>query len=399
MTIKVKKNSNIILRINEVEHNTIRLKSQLFNKKKSDYLRHSALSYWEDPSDTKHFKVLSKTYQEGNEYIKKQVVELLFQYYRKKGFPYGVLTDEQKENRLNRVIKGKSVLLENDELQQNLQGMDLANSFHFHMMSAYYKRGDNSPLDTFNDDERLKDCINRWLELGNIPNPAGMRRILKTRDGTRGVVNFRPTVAKFIYNTYCSEGYKVLDPCSGYGGRLIGCIASNKNIFYHGIDPNGDTAVGNMNIASFFSKQYDMFEERVYRYKYCFDLGCAEEVMTELKENSYDLVFTSPPYFNTEVYNAGKNQSSNMYEKYQEWKEKFLFALVDKSRRLLKSGGKLILNVKNLQYAKIADDLVEYCSRDWELEKTYKMRLANSEFARKNGETYHFEPIFVFKLN
>jgi len=394
--MKTKKTSNIILRTTDDEHTTIKLKSQLFNKKKSDYLRHTALSHWELPSDTAHFKTLLKTYTEGNDLVKEEVVSLLFHYYRKHGFPYTVLNDEEKENRLNRVIKSTKVLLEDDELQSNHQGVDLANSFHPHMMSAYYKRGDNSPLDTFNNDEGLRDCINRWLELEKTPNHSGMRRILKTRDKTRGVVNWKPVIAKVIYDTYVPEDGKVLDPCAGYGGRLVGCIASGRNILYHGIDPNGETAVGNMRIASFFSKQYDIFEERVYKYRYRFDLGCAEEVMPGLQRNSYDVVFSSPPFFNTEIYSSSKSQSSHMYEKYKEWREKFLYVLVDESKRLLKEGGKLVLNVKNLQYAKIADDLVEYCSRDWNLEKTYKMRLANSEFFRKKNNSYHVEPIFVF---
>ena len=65
--------------------------------------------------------------------------------------------------------------------------------------------------------------------------------------------------------------------------------------------------------------------------------------------------------------------------------------------RILRDDGRLILNVKNLTYKKIADDLCEYCSKDWELEKTYHMKLANSEYSRKEGNTYHVEPIFVFK--
>jgi len=31
------------------------------------------------------------------------------------------------------------------------------------------------------------------------------------------------------------------------------------------------------------------------------------------------------------------------------------------------------------------------------LEKTYHMRLANSSYNRKVGDTFHTEPIFIFK--
>lgn len=391
-----KRTTNIILRVTELEKNVIDIKSKLFNRKTSDYLRHSAFSHWENIDNTKHFKELLKMYQDGDEALKKEVVEILFQHYRRTGFPHNYLTDAQKENRLGRVINPKDILLEEDHLQMNHQGIDLANHFHPHMMEAYYSRGDNSPMETYNNDEKLRDCINRWLEIGKVPNPAGMRRILKTRNGTRGVVNFKPVIAKFIYDNYASEGDSVLDPCAGYGGRLVGCIATNKNLLYHGIDPNGETAVGDMRLASFFSNQYDALGLRIYKYRFRFDLGRAEEIMPKLDEK-YNLIFTSPPYFNTEIYSDSGDQSSHKYQEYEEWKEKFLFILVKESYRLLEEGGYLVLNVKNTDTMSLADDLCRYCEKDWILEKTYHMRLSNNEYNRKDGKTFHTEPIFVFR--
>ena len=391
-----KRNTNIILRTTDLEKTIIDIKSKLFNKNTSDYLRHSAFSYWEDMDDTKHFKKLLKMYREGEDVIKNQVVEILFQYYRRNGFPHNFLNDEQKENRMGRIIKSKNVLLEEDNLQMNSQGLDLANHYHPHMMEAYYSRGENSPYKTYSSDDGLRDCINRWLELDKTPNPAGMRRILKTRNGTRSVVNFKPVIAKFIYDNHCPENGKVLDPCSGYSGRLAGCIASNKNIYYHGVDPNGKASVGNMEMASFFSTQYDALGERIYKYKFRQDIGMAEEVMSGIEEK-YDLVFTSPPYADLEVYAEELSQSCNRYEEYKMWLEEFLYVLINESRRVLKDDGRLIINIKNTEKYKIADDLCNYCEKKWELEKIYHMRLSNNEFNRKGSKTHHTEPIFVFK--
>lgn len=391
---KNKRNSNIILRVSDAENDIISIKSQLFNKKKSEYIRKAAFGHWEDISNTKHFKTLLELYQKGNTKQKKQIVEVLFRYYREKGFPHTKLEDAQKENRMRRIMMSKKILLEDNHLQTNHQGIDLANSFHPHMMDAYYSRGENSPMETFLDDNKLKDCINRWLELGNIPNEAGMRRILKTRNGTRGVGNFKPVIAKFIYDSNCPVDGKVLDPCAGYGGRLSGCIASNKGIYYHGIDPNSKTAIGNIKMADFFSMK-DILNSKVYDFNFRFDLGCAEEVMPSLS-NEYDLIFTSPPYFDTEVYSSEINQSYNKYNEYKQWLKYFLQTIVDESKRLLTKNGKLVLNIKNSTKYKIADDLCEYCKCNWNLEKTYHMRLANSEFHRNGDYQYHTEPIFIF---
>jgi len=391
-----KRNTNILLRVNDLEKTIIDIKSKLFNRKTSDYLRHAAFSYWENIDNTKHFKKMLKIYQSGGEDIKKQVVEIFFQYYRRNGFPYIVLTDEQRENRMGRIMKSKDILLEGDNLQMNFQGVDLANSYHPHMMEAKYNGKLKSPMETYGNDDGLRDCINRWLEIDKIPNPAGMRRILKTRNGTKGVTNLRPSTTKFIYDNYCSQNGKVLDPCSGFSGRLAGCIASNKNIFYHGIDPNGKAAIGNMKMANFFSAQYDMFGNRIYKYKFRQDLGMAEEVMPEIREE-YDLIFTSPPYYDLELYSEELSQSCNRYKEYNEWLENFLWTIVDESKRILKKDGRLILNIKNTEKYKIADDLCIYCEKEWELEKTYYMRLANNEFNRGGVTTHHTEPIFVFR--
>jgi tRNA1(Val) A37 N6-methylase TrmN6 len=394
---KVVKKDNIILRTDAFTHNVIRAKAVLFNRKKSDYLRHCALSHWEDITSTHHFKKLLQAYQEGGDDDKKQVVELLFEYYRRTGFPYTVLTDEQKKNRMGRVVKSKNILLEDDHLQQNPQGLDLANYYHPHMMTVPYSNSKSrTPMETYESDSCLRDCINRWLELGKTPNPAGMRRILKTRNGSRSVVNYKSTIAKFIYDNYTQNNSKVLDPCSGYSGRLIGCIASNKNLSYHGIDPDGRTATGNMECASFFSNlREEVFRERIYKFNFTFSLGCAEVVMPELKEN-YDLVFTSPPYYNVERYSEESDQSYKKFDSYQKWLSGFLYVIVDESYRLLKDSGKLALNVKNTSGYNIADDLLSYCSEKWNLEKIYHMRLSNNEFHRAGEKMYHTEPIFIF---
>jgi hypothetical protein len=391
----LKKTENIILRVDKRTHKIISDKAKLFNRKKSDFLRHSALSYWEEPDQTLFFKDMLKRYQDASDEEKKGIVEVLFEYHRRIGFPHTVLTDEQKINRLGRVIGGKKPLLEDDHLGLNHQGTDLANSFHPHMMEAYYNDKTRSPMDTYNDDNHLRDCINRWMQLGKIPNSSGMRRILKTRDGTRGVVNFKPIVAKYIYDTYVPAGGSILDPCAGYSGRLVGAIASGRGILYHGIDPDGRTGKGGMECAAFFSTQYDMFDRREYNYRFKFDLGPAEEVMRDLN-NEYDVIFTSTPYYDLERYSEDGNQSYKKHDSYNKWLKDFLFVIVDESKRLLKENGILALNVKNLPKYKICDDLLSYCSDKLELKKTYHMRLANSEYKRNGEKKFHTEPIFIF---
>ncbi|KKK78216.1 hypothetical protein LCGC14_2845790, partial [marine sediment metagenome] len=327
------------------------------------------------------YKELLVFYIEGDEDIKNDIIEVLYEYYRRTGFPHEKLTDEQKTNRMERVIKSKDILLEEDVLQINPQGLDLANFYHPHMMKAFYtNRKDISPYAAYINDDKLKNCIKRWLDLGEVPSPVGIRRILKTRNGVRSVTNFKPTISKFIYDTYTKEGDMVLDPCAGYSGRLVGCIAANKNLFYHGIDPDGRTATGNMRMAGFFMEQRDSVEYR-WKFKFRFDLGCAEDVMLSLEDGSYNLVFSSPPYWNVEKYSTDSNQSYLRYPKYDSWRDNFLGRILTESVRVVKDGGYIAFNVKNYKKAPIADDLCKIAENlGLRLAKTYQMRLANSEF-------------------
>ncbi|MFW6028827.1 MAG: hypothetical protein ACOCRO_01090 [Halanaerobiales bacterium] len=391
------KKENIILRVSKKEHDIIKFKSFLFNKKKSDFLRYISFKYWENSNRIS--KKILQAYQESNDENKNIIIDLLFKYYRYNGFPYIELNNKEKIKYMKNIANSKDVLLQGDYLQFNTQGISLANYFHPHRMKAYYNNQNNSPIDTFNNDDKLKDCIKKWMDMGRKPNHAGIRQILKTRNGTRAVGNFKPVIAKYIYDNYIEKDGIVLDPCAGYGGRLAGCIASNKNLLYHGIDSNGDIAIGNTQMASFFMNLYNngiFNKERMFKFEFKFDIGCAEDIMSRLN-NKYDLIFTSPPYYDLEIYEKNKNQSSEKYSNYKEWKNKFLFKIIDESYRLLRNDKYLILNLKNKKDFNLVDDTVDYCRKKWKLIKVYKMKLINNEFNRNKKELFHYEPILIFK--
>ena len=391
--MKTKKEEVIVLRVDSKINRTIEMKSRLFNCSKSKFLRKVAVSYW-NKNDTR-FDSLFNEYNNADPIGKAEIVETLFNYYRETGFPRKKISSSNLCNMLNTVINTPSVLLENNLLQCNTIGIQLANYFHSHMYAVKHSNTKAfSPKEMFDSDEHLKDCINRCMELGKSVTHGHLLKILKARDGVRSVVNFKPAVAKFLYQTYVPENGKVLDPCAGYSGRLIGCIAANKNIYYEGIDPDGKTAKGNMRCASLFASKYDIFD-RIYKFGFSFHLGCAEDIMPKL-QGSYDFIFTSPPYFNVEKYSNIPNQSYLRYPTYEEWMNGFLYKIVNESKRLLTENGKLAINIKDYKKYAIATDLIKYCTGNgWKLETTYQMKLPNREY-HLNKSAFHTEPIFVF---
>ncbi len=401
------KSKSCILRLSEQDNTVLTTKASLMNTTKSALLRDGGMYYWNGSTDSNQpydAEKLLKLYQSSDN--KKLIVEIVFQYLRRHGYPHNVLDRSTLIKKMHTISNGKSPLLEDDHLQVNTTGLQVPNHFHNHMVKVKCLDRYISPQECFDDDDKLRDAIDRWMELGNKPTLAGIRRILRTRDKVRSVVNFKPVIAKYIYDKYCHSGdrhrlAKTLDPCAGFGGRLSGCIASREDIYYHGIDPCGDTAIGNMKMAAFYTSVYenDIEKARMFPFRFKFDLGCAEDVMPTLWE-PYDLVFTSPPFFDVEKYDNGSpDQSFVRYPSYQEWLKKFLFPVLKQSYRVLRKHGKLVINVKNYDKMAIADDMRDYCEKlGFKLLKIYQMRLSNNEYHRKEGQdNWHTEPMFVFE--
>ena len=397
------KTKTCLIRLSEMDNAVFDVKSAVLGINKSKLFRNAAFHYWNGTSSDKSAEKLLDLYQNGDEDQKNIIVEIVFQSLRQHGYPHNKLSRDQLIRAMFSLINTKDPLLEDNHLQTNTTGLSLANYFHPHMVSVRCLDRYESPHGLFLDDDGLRGAIGRWMDIGRKPTMGGIRRILRTRDNIRSVVNFKPAISLFLYRTYTHNNDRCLDPCMGYGGRLCGAIAANKNLSYHGIDVDSKTCIGNSRLAGFYYEQYnnDIENKRMWNFKFKMDLGCAEDIMPTLSSESYHLLFTSPPYFQVEKYSNNPNQSYLRYPIYEEWRNKFLFALIKESFRLCKIGGHLILNLKDYKKHPLATDACRYAeSIGFKLIRTYQQRMSNSEYHRRKGEpTFHTEPIFVWAKN
>ena len=387
-----RRKSNVIVRFSDQEKSALDKKSSVLGISNSELLRKSAWSFWSN-GEIDADKCLTE-FHKADDAGKEDIVELVFRYYRVLGYPYHKLSGNQMVREMNKLCNTPSPILEDNHLQINTVGLGACNSFHRHMFKVKCRYGFLTPWNLFSNDDKLRSAIRRWMELGKKPSHAGIRRILRTRDGVQSVVNFKPSIARFFYDKYCPSNGKVLDPCAGYGARLMGAIASNKGILYHGIDPEGATAIGNVKMAAFFQNVYQI--DRTFDFSFRFDLGCSERVMLGL--HSYDVVFTSPPYFNVEKYSDSPDQSCVKYNTYEKWKAGFLEPVIYSAFTALKPEGYFIWNIKNYKEMPLADDSLKLAEKvGFKLIDTYHMRMSNSDYRRAEGNNWHAEPIFVFK--
>jgi SAM-dependent methyltransferase len=310
-----------------------------------------------------------------------QFKEEVFRYYRENGFPYFKLTQDEKDKVWKKLkdFDTKKILLPNFELNQDMLGLNLCNNYFPNIWSA--KSGNfMSPMETFENDEKFKIAIAKRIKLDDCITDAGIRKILSFSHGSQRVSNFRPTVAKYIYDDFCGDG-DVLDFSCGYGGRLFGFLASKKTKLYVGCEPNSETFKYLGDVVSDFN---ELKTVQIHRLPF-------EDFETEHK---FDLVFSSPPYFNTEKYSKESTQSYMRYPTKEEWKNGFLKPLIRKSYEFMKPDGYFCINIANVNnYKNLEEDTLELCyQQGFVLYFTLKMRLS-----ALMGKHFKYEPIFCFK--
>ena len=146
---------------------------------------------------------------------------------------------------------------------------------------------------------------------------------------------FSPTRARAVIKTVFGEntkGKKWLDISSGWGDRLL--AAMSLDMIYTGFDPNIDLKQGHDKMIELFG---DSFKQKIY-YE-AFEKG-------KIMDGPYDIIFTSPPFFDVEKYSVGqKDQSITNYPGFNNWLVNFLFASLIKAWDNLKEGGFLMLHI------------------------------------------------------
>jgi hypothetical protein len=205
------------------------------------------------------------------------------------------------------------------------------------------------------------------------------RSVLRTMIGLRKYIcaQFKPNVAKALYDLF--KARNVLDFSMGWGDRLAGFYASQNTELYVGVDPRRENHPIYQKQSDFYDSMLTMFESDK---KVDFYSEAAEDFYYDGYENTFDIVFTSPPYFNVERYSYDDNQSWVRYKNIDSWNYQFLQKSLDNIIPTLKSGGKLCINISDVynggEWKKICDPMNEFLEeyRDLEYKGCIGMEMA-----------------------
>jgi hypothetical protein len=146
---------------------------------------------------------------------------------------------------------------------------------------------------------------------------------------------FSPIRARALVKIVLGENTKNkkwLDISSGWGDRLLAAIS--LDMIYTGFDPNIELKKGHDEIIEFFG---DNSKQRIYYEPF---------EKANIVDGPYDIILTSPPFFDVEKYSVGqKGQSISNYPDFNDWLVNFLFASLIKAWNNLKEGGFLMLHI------------------------------------------------------
>ena len=308
--------------------------------------------------------------------------QLIFDYYRQEGFPYYPTDMKSRQKDFDKLIKyDRSKLFENDVVKQTMHGLGLAwsyfpNSFD---VSCGNKM---TPYEAFMDDEIFMGVIMKRLKIGTYISDSGIRKMLKIYSGVQGVSNFRPTAAAAIYDTFAKNGV-VWDMSGGWGGRLLGAIASGVKM-YMATEPSTQAYNGLINIAKDFAG--DM--------KYEIECCGSEEYLPDAE--TVDLCFTSPPYFDLEKYSDDIDQSYIKYPTKDAWLNYYLKETFLNCQYCLKLDGVMLINIADIKGNELEVDMIKVAEDvGFKLRKKFHYALSNINL-RNKGKKYKYEPIYLF---
>ena len=200
-------------------------------------------------------------------------------------------------------------------------------------------------LNVFLSDKRLQKSLDKYF-IFNRTREFRLHTFMKAVNLNSNVYragNFSPIIARHIYKNFTTENDKIFDFSAGFGGRLLGALACPHPVYYEGIDPNIKTIEGLSNLESFI-KKYD--NQRTNYGVKLIKTGIEDYIVTE--PNTFSLAFSSPPYFDLEIYDkTDPKQASNLYKTTEDFVTGFLGTVVDKSASLLKPGGYFVINLKD----------------------------------------------------
>lgn len=292
-------------------------------------------------------------------------------------FPFSPVPSQADVARELDRLRAVECRLDGDTIRpQSTIGLSICDPFFPNRFSATSRLHRQSAYAAWHDVKAMKAALAFQKKCNHPTTPRRVLRALMLKCRTPTI--FRPAVAKLIYERFCRPGGFTWDPCSGYGGRLLGAVAAGVRYIGTEIDPA--TVDGNRRLA----QMLDVSAEIHHMSATAFD------------PPAVDLVFTSPPYFDRERYSISSDETWRGHT-VESWFRNFMRPVAERAQRALPAGGHFVINIADLsarggKRVPLVQMTIETAhAAGFEHTKTLRMPLAAI------NRVDPFEPILVFR--
>ena len=126
-------------------------------------------------------------------------------------------------------------------------------------------------------------------------------------DVTTGMSGFDPVLCECMFKWFCPPGGKILDPFGGEASK--GIVAEILGYHYTGVELRKEQVdINNLQASQFGIKPNWL-------------VGDSAQLRKIVKKKNFDFVFTSPPYYDLEIFSKSDKDGSffETYEQFMEW--------------------------------------------------------------------------------
>ena len=329
----------------------------------------------------------------SNEDKEVMVEEVVEDYYTEMIFPMLYLSEKDIRDDLRQVSLTKCSV-ENSTISSATRGYGqkaCRNVVTEVLFAKSTGRGAKSEVDMFLAEDRMRATIKFKMSNGIVPYPETVREYFTMSGG--GVQNFSPERAKAIYSYYTNKNDVVYDSSCGFGGRLVGSYAACNRLSYIGVEPCTNTYSQLLQLDKYCSKAYRIKESTT-------EIHCigSEDFIPD--KESIDFSFTSPPYFDLEIYGEESTQSIIKFPEYSQWLNGFVYNTMKNIRYGLKQDKFVGINIKNIPKYPLYDDWLEVSKEvGFILKEEILMSIGSSSNTRHRGRGENECIMILQKLN
>ena len=220
---------------------------------------------------------------------------------------------------------------------------------------------DLSPFAAWNNKEYMTFVIERYMDQKENITSFNLREsfyklnsVLPEKYRNMECNFFKATLAASVYDIFLRNKphKRVLDISAGWGDRLLAALSKNLES-YLAYDPNTALQSGYKEMIDEFI--VDDADKEHYQV-----IGAPfETAETNLRGKTFDLIFTSPPYFDLEVFTTEGEQSIISHSTFDKWMVHFLFQSLYLAWDTLAADGNMVIHIDDFSKGEKKHRIIE----------------------------------------